>query len=120
VHGTDVPIMFPSGRRDQFAEIGEPIAFLHGKAMAELTTAESPATESENAIRHQPNAEPSDLASRSLGLWTSGIRSRPSACHARQFCRRRSGRVCFVQVRALRRSEMVALSPAETDVVVTS
>jgi hypothetical protein len=60
--------MFPSGRRDQFADIGELIAFVHGKVIAELTTAESPATEIENAIRHQPNAEPSDLASRSLEL----------------------------------------------------
>jgi hypothetical protein len=59
--------MFPSGGCDQLADIGELIAFVHGKAIAELTTAESPATEIENAIRHQPNAEPSDLASGSLG-----------------------------------------------------
>jgi hypothetical protein len=35
-------------------------------------------------------------------------------------CRGRSGWVRFVQVRALRQSEMVALSLAETDAVATS
>jgi hypothetical protein len=54
VHGTGVPIMFPSGRRDQFTGIGEVIAFAQGLAIAQLTSAESPATEIENAIRHQP------------------------------------------------------------------
>jgi hypothetical protein len=42
-----------------------------------------------------------------------------SACHARRFCRGRCGWVWFVQVRALRQAEMVALSLAETDAVVT-
>ena len=64
MHGTGVPIMFPSGRRDQFADIGELIVFVHGKALAELTSAESLAIEIENAVRHQPNAELPDLASR--------------------------------------------------------
>jgi hypothetical protein len=87
--------MFPSGRRDQFADIGELIAFAHGKAIAELTTAKSPATEIEYAIRHQPNAGPSDLASRSLGLWTSGDSiltfCMPCTYHARRFRLRQSG-----------------------------
>jgi hypothetical protein len=56
--------MFPSGRRDQFADIGGLIVFVHGKALAELTTAESLAIEIENAVRHQPNAELPDLANR--------------------------------------------------------
>ena len=40
--------------------------------------------------------------------------------NAPKFCRRWSGWVCFVQVRALRQSEMVALGLAESDAVVTS
>ena len=57
VHGTGVPIMFPSGRRDQFTGIGEVIAFAQGLAIAQLTSAESPATEIENAIRCHRHAE---------------------------------------------------------------
>jgi hypothetical protein len=48
-----------------------------------------------------------------------GFEPLPSARHARQFRRRRSGWVRFVQVRALRQSGVVALSLAGTEAVVT-
>lgn len=57
MHGTGVPIW--KARSVRYT--GELIAFVHGKAIPELTTAEPPATEIENAIRHQPNAEHSDV-----------------------------------------------------------
>lgn len=56
----------------------------------------------------------------SVRVAAEDTRGRSSARHAHRFRPRRSDLAGFLQIRALRQSEAVALSPAETGVLVTS